>query len=62
MDRSNLSYCDDCLVPVPVKHIILECPNFQDQRISLSICVMFCVMGTSDMKVTFTNISTLFTF
>ena len=33
MDRSNLSYCEDCLVPVTVKHIILECPNFQEQRI-----------------------------
>ena len=23
MDRSNLSYCEDCLVPVTVRHIIL---------------------------------------
>ena len=33
MDRSNFSYCDDCLVPVTAKHIILECPNFQEQRV-----------------------------
>ena len=64
MDRSNLSYCDDCLVPVTVMHIVLECPCFQEQRVehfdpilvALSICVIFCVMGPSDMEVIFTSI------
>ena len=67
MDGSNLSDCDDYLVQVTIKHIILECPNFQEQRIehfgdnAINMCDVLCD-GTSNMEVTFTNISTLFTF
>ena len=48
MDRSNLSYCEDFLVQVTVKHIVLECPSFQEQRIehfggkAIDICDVLC--------------------
>ena len=48
MDRSNLSYCEDCLVPVTLKHIIFECPNFQEERIehfgsnAIDMCDILC--------------------
>ena len=48
MDRSNLSYCDDCLIPVTVKHVILECPSFQEQRVehfgggAVNMCDILC--------------------
>ena len=48
MDRSNLSYCDNCLVPVTVKHIILECASFQERRVehfgggAVDMCDILC--------------------
>ena len=32
MSRSNHPYCDDCLVPLTVKHILCECPNLLSLR------------------------------
>lgn len=32
MDGTHLPYCDDCLVPLTVKHLLLECPNFINER------------------------------
>ena len=25
-------YCDDCLVPLTVKHLLIECPSLEDIR------------------------------
>ena len=32
MSRSEQPYCDDCLVPLTMKHVIAECPNHQSKR------------------------------
>ena len=32
MERSPLPYCEDCLVPLTVKHLIVECPSLGDFR------------------------------
>ena len=32
MSGSNQPYCDDCLVPLTVKHVVTECPNFLHLR------------------------------
>ena len=35
MEGSNRSYCDDCLVPLTIIHILSECPNFNQERIQV---------------------------
>ena len=32
MERGYLPYCEDCLVPLSVKHILAECPTWTDVR------------------------------
>ncbi|KAK4328568.1 hypothetical protein Pmani_001044 [Petrolisthes manimaculis] len=32
MDRIHPPYCDDCLIPLTVRYIIVECPSFEDLR------------------------------
>ena len=32
MSRDNPPYCDDCIVPLTVEHILCECPSFLDER------------------------------
>lgn len=32
MDRSHRPYCDDCLVPLTVYHLLKECPSFSNER------------------------------
>lgn len=32
MERREPPYCEDCIVPLTVKHIIAECPNHQQNR------------------------------
>ena len=32
MERRPPPYCEDCIVPLTVKHILAECPSYQDQR------------------------------
>jgi ribonuclease HI len=32
MERRPPSYCQDCLVPLTVQHVIAECPSFNDYR------------------------------
>ena len=32
MDNTHQPYCDDCLVPVTVVHLLTECPSFSDER------------------------------
>ena len=32
----NQPYCQDCIVPLTVKHLLIECPSFQDQRRQLT--------------------------
>ena len=32
MERVYLPYCEDCLVPLSVKHILAECPTWTDVR------------------------------
>ena len=62
MDRSILSYCDDCFVQVTVKHIILVSKFSGAEWSILVVALSICVMGTSNMEVTFTRILTLFIF
>jgi hypothetical protein len=33
MDRSYQPYCDDCLVPLTIKHLLIECPSLIHERI-----------------------------
>ena len=28
MEAANLRYCEDCLVPLTVEHLLIECPNY----------------------------------
>ncbi|KAK3889036.1 hypothetical protein Pcinc_006912 [Petrolisthes cinctipes] len=32
MERAHPPYCDDCLVPLTVRHLIVECPSLEDLR------------------------------
>ena len=32
MSRDHVPYCDDCLVPLTVRHILVECPSLIDLR------------------------------
>ena len=32
MSRDNPPFCDDCLVQLTVRHIMVECPSFLDER------------------------------
>jgi len=32
MDGSPPVFCDDCIVPLTVKHVLIECPEYADQR------------------------------
>jgi ribonuclease HI len=32
MERGPLPYCDDCIVPLSIKHILIECPSHSDVR------------------------------
>lgn len=33
MDKSPLPYCQDCLIPLTVFHILQECPTYGDERL-----------------------------
>lgn len=33
MDRSHQPYCEDCIVPLTIKHILVECPSHSEVRI-----------------------------
>jgi len=35
MERRHQPYCDDCLVPLTIKHVISECPTYSDNRLDL---------------------------
>ena len=32
MEGGHQPYCDDCIVPLTVKHVLAECPSFGDTR------------------------------
>ena len=32
MENGNMPYCQDCLVPLSVLHILAECPTYDDER------------------------------
>ncbi|XP_069160418.1 uncharacterized protein [Procambarus clarkii] len=34
MERRPAPYCPSCIVPLTVVHVLLECPDFQDERVS----------------------------
>ena len=33
MEKGPQPFCNDCLVPLTVRHLIVECPSFIDERI-----------------------------
>jgi ribonuclease HI len=33
MEKTHPPYCDDCIVPLTIKHILVECPSHSDIRI-----------------------------
>lgn len=35
MERRPAPYCDDCLVPLTVAHVLSECPSYEDTRLRL---------------------------
>ena len=37
MERQHQPYCDDCLVPLSVKHILAECPSSHQLRLNFGI-------------------------
>ena len=32
MERGPQPYCEDCLVPLTVRHLLVECPSYCDER------------------------------
>ena len=38
MEGGFQPYCEDCLVPYTIKHIIAECPSQQDNRLRIYPC------------------------
>ena len=32
MEGSGMPFCEDCIVPLTIKHILVECPNFAELR------------------------------
>ena len=32
MSGESQPYCEDCLVPLTIKHALIECPSFQEER------------------------------
>ena len=35
MERGHAPYCQDCVVPLTVVHLLVECPSYADKRIQL---------------------------
>ena len=33
MERRHAPYCEYCIVPLTVKHIITECPDYSEERL-----------------------------
>lgn len=31
MEGGHLPYCEDCIVPLTVKHILIQCPTFNNE-------------------------------
>jgi len=34
MERGNRTYCQDCIVPLTIEHILSECPTYSDHRLT----------------------------
>ena len=34
LNREEPPLCEDCIVPLTVKHILIECPSYEEQRIA----------------------------
>ena len=32
MEGGRMPYCGDCLVPLSIKHVLVECPSYRDER------------------------------
>ena len=32
MGNDHQKFCDECIVPLTVKHIFVECPSFREER------------------------------
>ena len=32
MEQAHPPYCDDCLIPLTVKHVMAECPSYNEHR------------------------------
>ena len=32
MEEANRRYCEDCLVPLTVEHLLIQCPNYINER------------------------------
>ena len=32
MENDHQPYCEDCLVPLTVRHLLVECPSLGDER------------------------------
>ena len=32
MEQRPAPFCDDCIVPLTVRHILVECPTYNDMR------------------------------
>ena len=32
MERGHLPYCEDCIVPLSVQHVLAECPSREEER------------------------------
>ena len=38
MSGTNPPYCEDCIMPLTVKHILVECPSYRDERLTAFSC------------------------
>ena len=60
ISREERPYCEDCLVPLTIKHLLIECPSFNMERSSFGIQTptMVDIFNTRHLKMS----GTLFNF
>ena len=46
MEAANHRYCEDCLVPLTIEHLLIECPNYINER---RTCFGKATLGLSEV-------------
>ncbi|MPC46392.1 hypothetical protein E2C01_040113 [Portunus trituberculatus] len=55
LTRDPQPYCDDCLVPLTVRHLLMECPSLTygtatSTAVAVEIAVSVISLGSSDQR------------